>query len=160
MESNFSNPIISSVVKGMLFPVLVIPGLIIMQETVFFGSLLILIYFSLFTLKKGASIDFNNHKINFYSSYFGIKSNDWKEIKSFSNYKITNINKSYEMTARGVAPSVVTYRKTALDLFDKKERLYRRAALGEFQEIKEIIGRLKEYGIESAKKSGNRANNA
>jgi hypothetical protein len=137
---SLSTPIVDLYLLGILAVPIVMPGLmLIFNNHVLLGWTLILLWTSLFTIKQGAKIDFNKKNISFFYSYLWIQKDSWRKSEEFQHYKILTVHKSYSLsTAKGPSSTIISYKKRALDLFDNKEKKYKRVALAKPDEVNQI----------------------
>jgi hypothetical protein len=155
MKSYYQKSIVGGYFIGVLFAFLGFPAIMLISsqshETPL-GYLLFFIWASLLTLRRGVKIDFKNRKIIFFNSYLWIPISHAKKVEDFSNFKIIGVNKAYRASSRATTSTLV-YKKTGLELYDSIHKKYRRIAVAETDEIKELAEKIRiEFNIERLKK--------
>ena len=153
VKSYYQKSIIGSYFIGVLFAFTGFPGILMIISGVGrYGYLLTFIWASLLTLRKGVKIDFKNRKIIFFNSYLWIPISHARKVEDFTNCKIIGINKAYSASSRATTSTLV-YKKTGLELYDSIQKKYRRIAVAETNEIKELAEKIRlEFNIERLKK--------
>lgn len=144
--------ILSSYILGMLVPILIIPGLSFILQGEYVGFIAIMVWLSLFTLRTGATIDFERKILNSFFELFWIKFYRVKNLDNYTELRIKTVSESYRFYSK-IQSKQFDKEFQSIELFDMKTNRYEQIAWGDKEKILAIAEKIGKYfGIPRIKK--------
>ena len=138
-------------VGGILMGFLIIPAILLfIQGFIFFGIILILIYFAFETSRTGVDFNFGESKFTDFREVFFFIKIRYKEsisLNTFSHYRVELQKNRTNVSANWVQNSTVSQEHHTLELFDKHKGEFLQIVKSDLSQVQPLLIKLEEQHI-------------
>jgi hypothetical protein len=143
-ENYYPNSSFNYYLLEILAGILILPAIILISHGNYLGLILIGIWLSFFTSRKGVQINYQRKQFSLFAEFLWQRVYQRKNLKNYSGYRMRRMYDSHVYRSK-IQSTEITKEIHVLELFNSRTKKFEIIAKGDLNEIKDISKKISEH---------------